>query len=57
MCGSFVCYLPHFPYASKVENDLVPQVWNNVQQNHPYDTLSNFQGQAKKGNACIEMYG
>ena len=23
-------------------------IWNIVQQNHPYDTLSNFTGQAKE---------
>ena len=30
-------------------------IWNSIQQNHPYDTLSNFPEQAKKSNACIEM--
>ena len=31
--------------------------WNIVKQNHPYDTSSNFPGQAKESIARIEMYG
>ena len=32
-------------------------IWNIVKQNHPYDTSSNFPGQAKESIARIEMYG
>ena len=32
-------------------------IWDNVQQNHPCDTFSNFQDKQKKSNAHIEMYG
>ena len=52
-----------FPLMSKQYVDgyvelcvLFCYIWNSVQQNHPYDTLSIFQDKQKKRNAHIEMY-
>ena len=42
---------------SHVDYTAVLGIWDSVQQNHPYDTLSNFQDKQKKSNSHIEMYG
>jgi len=55
--SKFVCALSNVMTSTQRKRYIYIYIWDSVQQNHPYDTFSNFQHKQKKSNARIEMYG